>query len=77
MNYQKKRKLLLTKYYNFFLGEIYLTSNDRSQNCKCLHRLWFRWLAKKLSKKFTLKNCLFGVNNIVKSNNKEKYAYSG
>ena len=26
---------------------------------------------------FTLKNCLFGVNNIVKSNNKEKYAYSG
>ena len=26
---------------------------------------------------FTLKKCLFGVNNIVKSNDKEKYAYSG
>ena len=26
---------------------------------------------------FTLNNCLFGVNNIVKSSNKEKYAYSG
>ena len=26
---------------------------------------------------FTLKNCLFGVNNIIKSSNKEKYTYSG
>ena len=26
---------------------------------------------------FTLKKCLFGVNNIAKSSNKEKYAYSG
>ena len=39
MNYQKKLKLLLTKYYNFFVGELYFTSNDGSQNCKCLHRL--------------------------------------
>ena len=26
---------------------------------------------------FTLKKCLFGVKNIVKSNDKEKYSYSG
>ena len=29
---QKKVNSLITKDYNFFLGEIYLSSNDRSQN---------------------------------------------
>ena len=29
---QKKLNSLMTKYYNFFLGRIYFTSNDKSQN---------------------------------------------
>ena len=29
---QKKLKILITKYYNFFFGRIYFTSNDGSQN---------------------------------------------
>ena len=29
---QKKLNSLLTKYYNFFLGILYLTSNDESQD---------------------------------------------
>ena len=29
---QKKLNSLITKYYNFFLGRIYFTSNDGSQN---------------------------------------------
>ena len=34
------------------------------------------WL-KNYLRNFTLKNCLFRVSNIVKSNDKEKYAHSG
>ena len=29
---QKKLNSLMTKYYNFFLGRMYFTSNDKSQN---------------------------------------------
>ena len=29
---QKKLNSLMTKNYNFFLGRIYFTSNDKSQN---------------------------------------------
>ena len=29
---QKKLNILITKYYNFFIGRIYFTSNDGSQN---------------------------------------------
>ena len=29
---QKKLSSLITNYYNFFLGRIYFTSNDGSQN---------------------------------------------
>ena len=32
LKFQRKLNLLVTKYYNFFLGRIYFTSNDGSQN---------------------------------------------
>ena len=144
---EKKLNNLITKDYNFFLGRIYFTSNDGSQNIfvyqptldslelkkykgadyilswksngvlyKPLYTAFlhsvklsgykmgikfdkdplsaeqnnyvikivnvyivyelYDW-SKTLLKNFTLKNCLFGVTNIVKNSDKYKWVYSG
>ena len=53
------------------------TKQLRDRNCKDLIGRWFRYLAKNPLRNFISKNCLFGGTNIVKSNDKSKYVYSG
>ena len=46
---QKKLNSLITKYYNFFLGRIYFTSNDKSQNTLFINQHLIHYNLKSLS----------------------------
>ena len=47
LNVQKKLDSLITKDYNFFLGRMYFTSNDGSQNVCLLTNTWYVRIKKK------------------------------
>ena len=71
---------------NYFVSKIgiqfsnttLLVKKLRDRNWKCLHRLWFRLLIKKILLKISnLKKLLVWCHNLVKLVIKEKWMYSG
>ena len=60
-----QKKLKITKYYNFFLGRIYFTSNDGSQN-RFVYQLTFHLLELKKDK---------GIDDVLSKKSKGVYNF--